>query len=165
MIRLGVIYFTDTNKIDASIYVYGAVSLTALATYCQTLRQFTAAKITKISWSADGEVQYNRTLAYGQRKTYLFNATPQHQTVNLAGATGDAYSANYYARLLFRTHDTKHPRRTSIPAPLKQIFTTCLVNDLVGFELASAFALLVNQTLAFHSGDLSNPKQIHPMPQ
>ncbi len=165
MSRLGVINFKDVNNIDASIYIYGAVSLAALATYCNTLREFTAAEITKIEWSPDGEVKYDRTLAYGQRKTYIYHVNRTQQTLNFSGAVGDAYSANYYASLILKTTVKRHPCRSSIPSPLKSVFLQGRVIAPFGSVMASAYSVLIGSPVTFLSGELINPRQIHPMPQ
>lgn len=164
MNSIGILYWTDIHGNDSSTYIYGATSLTALHTYANTLRQYSAAVITDLEWCAEAEVSYDRTKAYGDRKTYTFNTPVQNMKPKFSGMPGAAYSLDYYAAIFIKTPSHRHARRATIPAPLQNVFQHLEVLASVGTVVSEAFGVVVNDAPAkFIGGRFINPKQIHPI--
>jgi hypothetical protein len=163
MNSIGIIFLTDIHDIESSVYIYGATSLVDLNTYCETMRQYSSAVLMKIQWCEAAEVSYDRTKAYGTRKTYTFAAPVQEMALMYSGQPGDAFSLYYYASIILRSLEHVKPRRITIPAPLKDVFDMGSVKPIVGAAMSDAYALLTHTSTAFLSGKLINPKQIHPV--
>ena len=162
MSALGEIYFADAYNLNASIYIRGALSLSALKAYCETLRQFTAAAILNLKWCEQADVEYDRTKAYGERKLMTYAAPIQEMVLMWSGQPGDAYGLDYYASIIMTVSGSPHVKAATIPAPLRSVFETNSLRRNIGEEMATAFSTLIATPCAFRSGYFLNPKQIHP---
>lgn len=154
MNSIGIIYFTDIYENVSSTYIYGAASLVALKQYCETLRQYSAAVITSITWSAGGEMVYDRRKAHDERKQYIFSEPVQEMALMWSGQPGEAYSLLYQGKCVLKHSQSIYARYAFIPAPLQSIFSRRDLLEAVGLDMAGAFSNLINTTTTYHSGYL-----------